>query len=149
MTDRRGGFSLIELLTTMVVISILAAIAIPNFRESVARADARKVMTDVSAIRTALFEYREDAAGLPGFAFWGTVPTELEPYLNNVDFEYKTIRYFFWPNERRGRADLLLIYPPDDPIAAALRPFARAGSDSGSITWNRRWMRFRLLEDNQ
>lgn len=149
LTDRRAGFSLIELLTTMVVISILAAIAIPNFKESVARADARKVLSDVSAIRTALFEYREDAGRLPRTARWGTVPPDLEPYLNNVDFEYKSIEYRLRSRRRRGRVDILLRYNRNNEIAAALRTFARPGSDSGSITWNRRRMRFRLLEQNQ
>ena len=148
-TDRRAGFSLIELLTTMVVISILAAIAIPNFRESIARADARKVVTDVSAIRTALYEYREDAGQLPRTARWGVVPPELVPYLNNVEFEYKTIEYRMRTNRRRGRVDILMRYRRNDEIAAALQTFARPGNDSGSVTWNRRRMRFRLLQNNQ
>lgn len=59
MTPRRasgrGGFSLIELLTAMVVIGILAAIALPNFRAAIVRADASKVASDMTVVRTAVF----------------------------------------------------------------------------------------------
>ena len=146
----RGGFSLIELLTTMVVIGILAAIAIPSFRDASYRADARKVMTDVSAIRVALYEYREDNNNsLPPTARWGTVPPGLEPYLNNVDFEYKDLEYRLRTRNRRGRVDIFVRYPRNHPIGLALRVFERPGRDSGTVTWNRRRARFRLLENNQ
>lgn len=148
--DRRtAGFSLIELLTAMVVIGILAAIALPAFRDSIARADARKVVTDVAAVRTAVFEYREDEGRLPRRAAWGTMPPELAPYLDHVDFTYKGLQYRVTSNRRRGRVDFLVRYDRRDPVASALQTFARPGSDSGSATWARRRMRFRLLEDHQ
>lgn len=149
-TDRRAGFSLIELLTTMVVISILAGIAIPSLRDASYRADARKVMSDVNAIRVALYEYREDNNNtLPPTAPWNTVPPGLVPYLNNVDFTYKDLDYRIRTNERRGRADLLVRYPRRHAIGTALRTFERPGRDSGSVAWNARRTRFRLLERNQ
>ena len=126
--SRRGGFSLIELLTTMIVIGILSGIAIPYLRDAVYRADARKVMTDVSAIRFAVMEFREDNGRLPNTASWGTTPPDLVPYLNNVDF---------------------VRYPRRHPVGMALRAFERPGRDSGTVTWNNRRSRFRLLERNQ
>ncbi len=149
MDPRRAGFSLIELLTTMVVLGALAGIALPSFRDAVAKADASKIMTDVAAIRTAVLEYREDADGLPRTAGWGRVPRGFEDYLNGVDFQYKDVTYRMTSNPRRGRVDLLIRYDRDDPVAAALRAFDRPGKDSGSATWNRRRMRFRLLENHQ
>ena len=145
----QGGFSLIELLTVMVVIGILAAIAMPTMKDAVYRADARKVMTDVAAIRTAIYQFREDANRLPRRARWGTIPPDLEPYLNNVQFEYKGLRYRLISRNRRGRVDIIVRYNRRDPIGAALQAFARPGRDSGSITWNRRRTRFRILENNQ
>ena len=147
--DPRAGFSLVELLTTMVVIGILAAIAMPAFRNSIARAEARKVMTDMAAVRTAVFQFREDEGRLPRRARWGQIPPDLADYLNNVDFEYKTLQYRLTSNNRRGRVDFLVRYDRNDPIAAALLTFARPGTDSGSATWARRRMRFRILENHQ
>lgn len=149
MDSRNGGFSLIELLTTMTVIGILAGIAIPTMKDSVYRADARKVMTDMAAVRTAVFEFREEEGRLPRRARWGTIPPDLAPYLNNVQFEYKDLDYRLTSNRRRGRVDFHVRYNRRNPIGAALQTFARPGRDSGTATWNRRRMRFRLLENNQ
>lgn len=146
----RGGFSLIELLTVMIVIGILSAIAIPYLRDAAYRADARKVMTDVSAIRVAVYEYREDNNNsLPPTARWGTVPPQLVPYLNNVDFQYKDLEYRLRTRARRGRTDVFVRYPRNHPIGLALRVFENPGNGSGTVTWNRRRARFRLLESNQ
>ena len=142
----RGGFSLLELLTAMIVIAILGLVAIPNFKRAVHKADARKVLTDMTAIRSAVYEYREDEGRLPTTAAWGTVPADLVPYLNNVDFRYKSAQYRIRSNTRRGRVDFLVRYPRNDELGLSLQTFSRPGRDEGSITWNRRRTRFRLLE---
>jgi prepilin-type N-terminal cleavage/methylation domain-containing protein len=149
-TRTRGGFTLMELLTTMIVIGILGGIAIPYMQQAVHRAEARRIMTDVSAVRVAVMQYREDNNNsLPPTARWRTIPPGLEPYLNNVDFSYKNLQYRIRTNNRRGRVDFLVRYPRRDPIGVALRTFERRGRDSGSMTWNNRRSRFRLLNNNQ
>ena len=145
----RGGFSLIELLMVMIVIGVLSAIAIPYMKDAAFRADARKVMSDMAAVRLAVFEFREDNDRLPSTAAWNTIPPDLVPYLNNVDFSYKDLNYRIRTNNRRGRVDFWVRYPRRDPIGLALRAFERPGRDSGTITWNARRTRFRLLENNQ
>lgn len=145
----RGGFSLLELLTAMIVISILGLVAIPNFKRAVHKADARKVLTDMTAVRAAVYEYREDEGRLPPTARWGTVPPTLEPYLNNVDFQYKSVEYRIRSNRRRGRVDFFVRYPRNDEIGLSLQTFSRPGRDEGSVTWNRRRTRFRLLEGSR
>lgn len=148
--QRRGGFSLIELLTVMIVIGILSGIALPNFRVATYRADARKVISDISALRAAIYEYREDNSNtLPPTAAWGTVPAGLVPYLNNVEFTYKDLTYRLRTRANRGRVDIFVRYPRNHPIGLALRTFERPGNDSGSVTWNNRRTRFRILENNQ
>lgn len=149
-TNSRAGFSLIELLVTMVVISILAGIAAPYMRDASSRAEARTVLGDVNAIRVALYEYREDNENtLPPTAPWNTVPPSLQPYLNNVDFSHDALDYRIRTNQRRGRVDLIVRYPRRNLIGMALRTFERPGRDSGSVAWNGRRTRFRLLEGNQ
>lgn len=146
---RRGGFTIIELLTVLTLIGILAGLGVPSLRSAVDRADATRVVTDMRAVRQALFTYREDSGGLPRTARWGTVPPELRPYIDGVQFTYKELEYRLRVNNGRGRVDLLVRYPRGSRIGAALQRFRRPGRDSGSVLWNSRQTRFRLLENNQ
>ncbi len=138
-----------EMLTTLIVLSILGGVAIPTMRSAIERADARKVVTDVSAIRVAVYQFREENQRLPAGDAWGTIPPELADYLNNVDFRYKDLSYRLVTTPSRGRVDVLISYPALHPVADALMTFARPGSESGSVVVTTSSARFRLLEDNQ
>lgn len=61
----KNGFTLIELLIVVAIISILAAIAVPNFLEAQARAKASRVKADFRTIATALESYRTDNNAYP------------------------------------------------------------------------------------
>ena len=56
----RGGFSLIELLFVIAIISILAAIAIPIYKTQVMSARLTEVTNAMSHISTALVNYRRE-----------------------------------------------------------------------------------------
>lgn len=90
----RGGMTIIELLTVMTVIGILAGIALPTFRTSVARADAARVVADVRAVRMAAAQYLSQHDALPPSGDWGEVPPEFLPYLpDGFSFDYKGVEY--------------------------------------------------------
>ncbi len=71
------GFTLIELMVVIAIIGILAAIAIPAYKDYIARAQVTRVVSEISAVRpavdTALF-----AGRVPGFknVVAGTVTRE-------------------------------------------------------------------------
>lgn len=86
--------TLIELLTVMAVIGILAGIALPTFRTSVARADAARVVADVRAVRMAAAQYLSQHDALPPNGDWGEVPPEFLAYLpDGFPFDYKGVEY--------------------------------------------------------
>ena len=59
------GFTLIELLIVVAIISILAAIAVPNFLEAQTRAKVARAKADMRTIMTALEMYRIDSIDYP------------------------------------------------------------------------------------
>jgi prepilin-type N-terminal cleavage/methylation domain-containing protein len=146
---RRRGFSLLELLTTITVLGIIGGIAAPVLRAATHRADASKVAADMTTVRAAMFEFREDTGRLPRTTAWGRVPPDLAPYFNSMLFTYKELDYRVVTTAGRGRVDFLVRYPRDSQIGAALRRFRRPGDDSGSVNWSTTQTRWRLLEDNQ
>ena len=76
-----AGFSLIELLTVMVVIGILAVIAIPNFHAVTVKARAIDVVGDIEVIEQAARNYQADFITWPAEVGAGTIPAGLAPYL--------------------------------------------------------------------
>lgn len=67
----KQGFALIELLIVVAIISILSAIAIPNFLEAQTRAKVAKVKGDHRTISIALESYATDANSYPFMGEYG------------------------------------------------------------------------------
>ena len=62
---KRSGFTLIELLIVVAIIGILAAIAIPNFRNAQMRAKLTQVTSNMKALSTACMAYNTDHGVFP------------------------------------------------------------------------------------
>lgn len=95
------GFSLIELLTVVVLVAILAAIALPKLQSAIFNAQAANILGDVRAVQIAYSQFVADGGTRVRNAGWGTVPSDLAPYLPD-GFEFSNdIADYRW---RRLRA---------------------------------------------
>ncbi len=65
MTRVKNAFSLVELLVVVAVISLLAAIALPNFHSARVRAETARVQSDFGALANALEMYAQEHKRYP------------------------------------------------------------------------------------
>lgn len=93
----RRGVTLIELLTVIVVIGILANIALPLYQNVSERADAAKVMSDYNAVKVGAFSYFSEQNTFPPSGAAGAVPPEL------VDFMPEGFRFTYGDATYRWR----------------------------------------------
>ena len=65
MRLREHGFTLVELMIVISIIAILLAVAIPNFRSSVVRANESALKQDLFALRSSIDSYTMDKEKAP------------------------------------------------------------------------------------
>jgi len=65
VTTRRRGFTLIEILIVMTIISILVSIAVPLYQKSITRARETVLRNNLFTIRTVIDEYTYDKKRAP------------------------------------------------------------------------------------
>ena len=81
MKQRRGGFTIVELLTVMIVIGVLASIAVFKYIDLRHRAQAAQAAGDLQAVRIAAYSAWYETGVWPAEVGPGTVPPGLVQYL--------------------------------------------------------------------
>ena len=81
MIRRRQGFTIIELMTVMIVIGLLAGMALLKYIDLRHRARAVQVAADLETVRLAAYNAWYEHNTWPNEAGPGQVPAELAPYL--------------------------------------------------------------------
>jgi prepilin-type N-terminal cleavage/methylation domain-containing protein len=61
MTNKRAGFTLVEIMIVVAIIALLAAIAVPGFLRARKRSQASKVLNDLRLISSAMDQYAIEA----------------------------------------------------------------------------------------
>ena len=86
------GFTMVEVLTVVVVVSTLARIGVPGFHEVLLKARATEVIGDFETVRVAAFGYHADHLRWPADGYTGEVPRGLETYLPE-NFSFQRLGY--------------------------------------------------------
>lgn len=81
MKRARSGFTLVELMVAVTICSVLAAIAVPKYREMRRRATAAQIMGDFDVMRHAALSFYVDSQYFPEEPSGSTIPPGLVKYL--------------------------------------------------------------------
>jgi len=78
---RTSGFTLVELVMVVTIVSLLAALAQPQLRRVLLRAQAAAAVSELNAVKTAVQQYEGDFLQYPAESGQGQIPPGLETYL--------------------------------------------------------------------
>jgi len=118
MTRRKSGFTLIEMMIVVVILSILAGILLPKVRDFRSRAISAKAIGAMSVVRTAAYQYNEATSSWPASGARGVIPAGFGPYLpagftfrQTPDFDLMWRRQNIVVGGRTTTQQMVLIYP--------------------------------------
>jgi len=76
-TNKKNGFTLIELIIVMVILGIMAAVAVPKYLDSISNAEESAEDAVISAIRSGLRQAASDSLYTNGRASWPNNPFDV------------------------------------------------------------------------
>lgn len=99
---RRGGFTLIELMTVMIVIGILAGLAVLRYADLRNHAIVASIVSDLENVRLGAYNYWADRDSFPPDAGAGQMPAGLDRYMGS-SFQFAKPKYTLdWENFQGG-----------------------------------------------
>ena len=77
LRNTNKGFTLIELIMVMIILGIMAAVAIPRYLETIEKSEVAAEDAVISAVRSGLKQYANNALVDGGRATWPTNPFDV------------------------------------------------------------------------
>lgn len=122
----RRGVTVIELMTVVAIMGLLASIAMPKYQQFRKRAQAADAIASMVAIRTGAFNYNGSQNAWPRSTGFGRIPAGLSPFLP-ASLSFRTADYTFaWRsinvrfNGRRQRFQSVQVRSTDGIICQAI-----------------------------
>ena len=115
MTTTRRGFTLVELMTTVAVMGVLASIAGPRYQQIRKRANAAEIVTAMTTVRSAVYQFNETSGAWPATASLGAVPVGLDGYLPGAG-----VNLFTGPDHQLGWTATPVGPSPTQVVAASI-----------------------------
>lgn len=114
----RAGFTLVELMLVVVIVSILAGLAIPNYQVVVTKAKAANILGEIDVVNHAVQSYLGDNNSWPPESGAGTVPSSIVQYLpENFTFTGEDFQ-LDWENG--GGLIGVAVVTDNEPLGSAL-----------------------------
>jgi len=126
--SRRRGFTLVETMIVVALISMISAMAVPNFLRARKRAQATRILDDLRLIDGALDLYATENSKSAGD---GAAWTDLQPYLKKNIVLYNSNGL-----DLLGNAFNSGEYSVDTPPKLSVESFARLSDVAPSDFWS-------------
>lgn len=88
MQKTQGGFTLIELMIVVAIIGILAAVALPAYRDYTVRAKVSELILAASAGKTSVSEFANTNGRMPAASDNFTIDNQTSTYVASVAYSY-------------------------------------------------------------
>lgn len=133
--QRSRGFTLVELMIVVSVISLLAVIAVPSAIRARESAQVSRFVADLRTAKGAFTVYAVDHGTFPGDKQPGEMPDGMQEYLARMDWQGRTTLggQWDWDYQQFGCRAGVSVYGPTAP-AAQLQSADRACDDGNLAT---------------
>ncbi|WP_269541483.1 type II secretion system protein [Cerasicoccus fimbriatus] len=90
-SERRAAFTLVEIMTVIVIIGLLAIMGMPAFQKARITAQNTRLANDLRVFAGAFDNYSAEHGAWPPDYAAGVVPTEMQGYLDPSEFTIRTV----------------------------------------------------------
>lgn len=154
MIRNKKGFTLTELLAVVLIIGILSAIALPQYRRSIQRAEAVEGLTHLRAILDSAIRYKAayDAyptklQGLDVSFFNASTQTGSTTIIDNFTFTFQNDKIiaartpggaysfigYYYNSEYGGKGVIVCVYASDGKYTTVCEPFGKPAPGASNV----------------